>query len=62
MSQEIRTQILSQLQEFGLNPNDWSLRARSDSSKCHLIHRQDPKIRLLGHLFSGRLQDLILIT
>lgn len=61
MSQEIKAGLLTQLSEFGLNPSDWQFWTWAGVSKCQLVHRLDPELRLLGKITDGRWLDLAIL-
>lgn len=40
--------LLEQLKDFGLNPKEWTLAQRADSTSITLTSKQDKSLQLLG--------------
>ncbi len=55
--------LTSSLKQFGLNPNDWTIKMiPSFPSTAEIRHRRDPDLSFKGQLFNGQWHQLELFT
>lgn len=62
MKQEFINSVIAQLENFGLNPEDWKLSNFLGAGYLQFENIKDPEMKLLGRYLAGHGLELTLVA